>query len=46
MCNPCHKQTHKFFTEKVLGWHYNTIEALKAHPEVQKWVEWVKDKAF
>jgi hypothetical protein len=46
LCKPCHKQIHEFFTEKVLGWHYNTIEKLKAHPEVQKWIAWVSTKRF
>jgi len=46
LCKPCHKQIHEFFTEKMLGWHYNTIDALKAHPEVQKWIAWVSKKTF
>ncbi len=46
LCKPCHKQIHTFFTEKTLAWHYNTIEKLKAHPEVQKWIAWVSMKGF
>lgn len=46
MCRPCHRQIHDFFTEKALGWHYNTIAKLKAHPEVQKWIAWVSTKEF
>jgi hypothetical protein len=46
LCRPCHSQIHDLFTEKELGWEYNTIEKLKAHPDVQKWIEWVKDKTF
>jgi hypothetical protein len=40
MCKPCHRQLHKLFTEKQLEREYNTLEKLKANPEVQRWIEW------
>ncbi len=43
-CKECHKQIHKLFSEKDLAYTYNTLELLKAHPSVQKWVAFVKDK--
>jgi len=46
MCKPCHKQIHELITEKDMAREYNTVEDLKAHPEVATWVEWVRDKAF
>jgi hypothetical protein len=39
-CRPCHDQLHKLFTEKELERQYNTIEKLKAHPDVQNWIAW------
>jgi 5-methylcytosine-specific restriction endonuclease McrA len=44
LCRPCHSQIHDIFTEKELGWTYNTVEKLKAHPEVVKWIEWVSKR--
>ena len=43
-CRPCHKQLHLLFTEKELEREYNTIEKLKAHPEVRKWIEWKRKR--
>lgn len=40
----CHRQVHALFTEAELAQHYSTAEALLAHPEVQKFVAWVKKK--
>ena len=36
----CHKQIHEFIEEKEMGMKYNTLEALKEHPEVKKYLEW------
>ena len=36
----CHKQIHVFITEKEMGMLYNSIEKLRAHPEVKKYIEW------
>ena len=46
VCKPCHKQIHVLITEKDMAWQYYTIELLKAHPEVAKWIIWVKDRTF
>lgn len=40
----CHRQIHALFTETQLARHYSTVEALKAHPEIAKFVAWVGDK--
>lgn len=40
----CHRQLHALFSETELARQYNTAEALLAHREVQKFVEWVKTK--
>lgn len=38
----CHKQIHKFFSEKELGKRYNTLKKLKEEPIIAKYVKWVK----
>ncbi len=43
-CIPCSKQVHALFTNKELKKYYNTVSKLKAHPKVQKWIEWVRKK--
>lgn len=40
----CHRQIHALFTEKELERSYNTIEKLRAHPEIQKFITWVSNK--
>jgi len=42
LCRPCQNQIHALFTEKQLERELNTLEALKAHPEVWKFVEWLR----
>jgi hypothetical protein len=46
ICRPCHAQLHALFTEKELEREYNTIEKLLEHPDVQKWLIWIKTKSF
>ena len=36
----CHKQIHEFISEKEMGMSYNTLELLREHPEVKKYIEW------
>jgi hypothetical protein len=40
----CHRMTHALFSEKYLAKHLNTIEALRAHPEMQSFLEFIEDK--
>ena len=40
----CHKQIHALFTETELARHYPTSEALRAHPEMARFIHWVQDK--
>ncbi len=42
LCKDCHKEIHKFATEKELGRHYNTIEKLLEHEKIRNFVEWLK----
>ncbi|MBU3551597.1 HNH endonuclease [Polynucleobacter sp. MWH-Berg-3C6] len=40
----CHKQIHALFTESELAQQLNTAEILKSHPEMNKFITWVKSK--
>jgi hypothetical protein len=40
----CHRQIHALFTETELARQYASVEALRAHPELQAFVVWVKTK--
>lgn len=38
----CHSQLHRFFTEKYLAEHLNTLEKLLANQKVTDYIEWHK----
>lgn len=40
----CHRKIHSVLTEKELETTYNTVEALREHPEIAKFREWVAGK--
>jgi hypothetical protein len=40
----CHRQIHALFTETELAKQFNSVDALLAHPGIQRFVEWVKSK--
>ena len=40
----CHRQIHALFSESELARNYSTVEALCAHPEIQKFSQWVRSK--
>ena len=44
ICKPCHSQIHTIFTEKELDQEYNELNKIKEHPEMQKFMEWIKKK--
>ena len=37
----CHKEIHSCLTEAEIARDYATIEALRAHPHLQKFVKWI-----
>ena len=45
LCRDCHKQIHKFIPEKEMGKAFNTIELLKEHPQVEKFLEWLTKRS-
>ena len=42
LCHACHKTVHATLTEKELARSYHSVEALAAHPEIARFVEWVR----
>lgn len=46
VCKDCADQIHLLFTNKELEREYDTLEKLLAHPKIQKWRKWVKNKKF
>ena len=40
----CHRQLHALFTETELARDFRTVDALLAHPDVARFVAWVRDK--
>ena len=41
LCSDCHANIHRHINHLDLALHFQTTEALLAHPEVGKFVEWV-----
>ncbi|MEJ7608914.1 MAG: hypothetical protein WKF37_22230 [Bryobacteraceae bacterium] len=44
LCRSCHSFVHKVLSEKQLEQSYNTLEALRFHPEIAKFVDWIGKK--
>jgi len=44
LCPPCHKQVHAVLSEKELERAYSSLEALRAHPEIARFVRWVAQR--
>lgn len=40
----CHRALHARFTETELATRYATVEALQTHPDVARFVAWVRGK--
>jgi hypothetical protein len=44
LCKACHSAVHSTLTEKQLEQTYNTIEALQSHPELERFLCWIRTK--
>lgn len=44
LCRPCHRNLHVALTEKELADEFNTLEQLRAHPEVRKFTRWIRSR--
>jgi hypothetical protein len=44
ICSACHSAVHSIFTEKELELSFNTVESLKLHPELGRFLRWIAGK--
>ena len=44
LCSPCHRNVHTSLSNADLERRYDSVEALRRHPGVQRFTQWVKDK--
>lgn len=43
VCRDCHLAIHRFIPdEKELGRHFHSIELLREHPELAKFIPWIR----
>ncbi len=42
LCSACHRQLHALFTNEELAGFYHTLERLADHPDMGKYLRWVK----
>ena len=40
----CHSKIHSVFTNQELKRDYKSIEELRNHPEIEKFIRWIKNK--
>ena len=40
----CHRMLHRTFSEAELAMHFSTPEACRAHPDIARFVRWVRRK--
>lgn len=40
----CHDKIHTVFTERELKNNYNTIDKIKEHEEMKKFIKWISKK--
>lgn len=41
LCRDCHDAVHRFIPHRELAESFRTLEALRAHPEVARFVAWI-----
>ncbi len=44
LCGPCHRNVHVSIGNADLERGYDSVEALRDHPGVRRFTQWVKDK--
>ncbi len=42
LCKACHRMVHHLFTNRELASEWNSVEKIRQHPEIRKFVRWVK----
>lgn len=44
LCRPCHSKLHRLWDEKLLAFKYNTLDVILEQEDVQRWINWIKNK--
>lgn len=44
LCSACHQQVHARLSEKELARDYPSLDRLREHPGVRRFVEWMRGK--
>ncbi len=44
LCAPCHKNLHAVLSNKELERDFNTLDALRNHPKINKFTRWITGK--
>lgn len=44
VCRPCHSHIHTVLSEKELAMYFNTRTALLQHPDILRFVEWIRKR--
>lgn len=44
LCRPCHNQVHKLFSNHELANYYHSVDRLKQHSDVEKFINWIKKR--
>ena len=44
LCRPCHRHIHATLDNKTIEREYNTVEALLSHPDISRFVAWIRKK--
>lgn len=44
LCRPCHAHVHAQLDNKRLEREFNTVDALAAHPEIARFVAWIRQR--
>ena len=42
LCSLCHRTLHRTYSEQELGKTLNTLDAIRAQPEMQSFLQWAK----
>ncbi|NOX37320.1 MAG: HNH endonuclease [Calditrichaeota bacterium] len=42
ICSACHRQLHHIFENTTLARELNTLEKIRQHPEMQRFLNWVR----
>lgn len=42
LCAACHRTLHRFYTNRTLARELSSLEALRADPDIQRYLDWVR----